>query len=161
MNFEDKKKIWGDQISSLEDISEIFQKYLNGKIKKFPFSEGSLAPETNLLLPLLQKMNTSFMFTINSQPRVNGEPSSSSLHGWGPKNGFIYQKAYIEFFAHPSILPLLLQYFEKNPFISFEATNAKGETVRNGREREINAVTWGVFSGSEIVQPTVVDSEAF
>lgn len=63
------------------------------------------------------------MFTINSQPKVNGEPSSSSIHGWGPKKGFVYQKAYIEFFCHPSILPLLLEYFNKDDFISYEAVN--------------------------------------
>lgn len=32
-------------------------------------------------------------------------------------------------------------------------TNTKGETP--------NAVTWGVFPGQEIVQPTVVDGQAF
>jgi len=110
MNFEEKKKIWGEHIVSLDDVSRIFINYLNGKLKKYPFSEGSLAPETNLLLDLLQKLNKNYMFTINSQPRVNGEPSTSSIHGWGPKNGFVYQKAYVEFFVHPSILPLLIEY---------------------------------------------------
>lgn len=90
MNFDEKKKQWGQEVTSVSHVSEIFLKYLNGKLKKFPFSEGSLAPETNLLLDLLQKMNENFMFTINSQPRVNGEPSTSKIHGWGPKKGFVY-----------------------------------------------------------------------
>jgi len=123
MNFEEKKKIWGEHIVSLDDVSRIFINYLNGKLKKYPFSEGSLAPETNLLLDLLQKLNKNYMFTINSQPRVNGEPSTSSIHGWGPKNGFVYQKAYVEFFVHPSILPLLIEYLQSNPYISYEAIN--------------------------------------
>lgn len=31
----------------------------------------------------------------------------------------------------------------------------------NGDERQSNAVTWGVFAGSEIIQPTVVDPDSF
>ena len=29
------------------------------------------------------------------------------------------------------------------------------------KEGEVNAVTWGVFPGKEVKQPTVVDAEAF
>jgi len=123
MNFEEKKKIWGNEIKSLDDISKIFIDYLSGKIKKYPFSEGALASETNLLKDLLLKLNKNYLFTINSQPRVNGEPSTSSIHGWGPKNGFVYQKAYVEFFVHPQLLPLLIEYFNSNPYISYEAVN--------------------------------------
>lgn len=28
-------------------------------------------------------------------------------------------------------------------------------------ENDVNAVTWGVFRGKEIIQPTVVDHQAF
>jgi methylenetetrahydrofolate reductase (NADPH) len=161
MNFADKQKMWGTECTNLKAISVIFQKYLNGKLKKYPFSEGSLAPETNLLRDLLLKMNQNYMFTINSQPRVNGDPSTSSIHGWGPKNGFIYQKAYVEFFIHPQLLPIFTAYLDKNDFISYEALNKQGDSVKNVKDGEINAVTWGVFKGSEILQPTVVDNEAF
>merc|ERR1712086_115609 len=33
--------------------------------------------------------------------------------------------------------------------------------VQNVKDEEVNAVTWGVFKGKEIVQPTVVDATAF
>jgi len=38
--------------------------------------------------------------------------------------------------------------------------------VRNDRRQniasdDVNAVTWGVFKGKEVIQPTVVDHEAF
>lgn len=110
---------------------------------------------------ILVKMNKNFMFTINSQPRVNGEPSSSSIHGWGPKNGFIYQKAYVEFFIHPKLLDIFIDYANKNEWISYHAINSSGETKTNTSSTEVNAVTWGVFKSKEILQPTVVDSQAF
>ena len=32
---------------------------------------------------------------------------------------------------------------------------------QNIKDGEINAVTWGIFSGREVIQPTVVDATAF
>ena len=37
----------------------------------------------------------------------------------------------------------------------------KGDQVLNVTEEGVNAVTWGVFKGLEIKQPTVVDHQAF
>lgn len=39
--------------------------------------------------------------------------------------------------------------------------NKQGTKLQNVKDGEVNAVTWGVFKGKEIVQPTVVDAEAF
>jgi hypothetical protein len=41
-NFEELKKLYGENVSSLGDVSKVFVKYLKGAIKKFPFSEGCL-----------------------------------------------------------------------------------------------------------------------
>lgn len=46
INFEEKKKFWGNECKSLDDVKKVFIDYLSGKIKKFPFSEGSIASET-------------------------------------------------------------------------------------------------------------------
>ena len=47
---------------------------------------------------------------INSQPAVNAAPSSDVVHGWGAKrNGFVFQKAYIEFFCSPLRMQQLLE----------------------------------------------------
>jgi methylenetetrahydrofolate reductase (NADPH) len=35
--------------------------------------------------------------------------------------------------------------------------NAAGEKFQNVGDTDVNAVTWGVFKGKEVVQPTVVD----
>lgn len=47
VNFDEKKKYWGTECKSLDNVSKVFVDYVSGKIKKFPFSEGSLAAETS------------------------------------------------------------------------------------------------------------------
>ena len=37
-------------------------------------------------------MNELGFLTINSQPAVNGAPSDDKVFGWGPSNGYVYQK---------------------------------------------------------------------
>ncbi len=37
-------------------------------------------------------MNELGYLTINSQPAVDGAPSDDPTYGWGPKNGYVYQK---------------------------------------------------------------------
>jgi len=74
----------------MRDVSEIFVKYITGEIKKFPFSEGTLAEETGEISDILLKMNQNKLLTINSQPKVNGARSDDEKFGWGPKNGRVY-----------------------------------------------------------------------
>ena len=45
--------------------------------------------------------------------------------------------------------------------ISYQAINRSGDLISNLPESSINAVTWGVFPGKEIVQPTIVDTRSF
>lgn len=65
-NFDELKKIYGENLSKYSDISEVFVNYLTGKIKKYPFSEGSLQIETKEIIEPLIKMNKNYIFTINS-----------------------------------------------------------------------------------------------
>jgi hypothetical protein len=37
-------------------------------------------------------MNELGFLTINSQPAVNGARSDHKVFGWGPSNGYVYQK---------------------------------------------------------------------
>lgn len=90
INFDELKLIWGESISSLQDIAEVFISYLKGKIKKFPFSEGCLSSETSLIMEPLIKLNKNKILTINSQPKANGVPSTDPKVGWGNKKGFVY-----------------------------------------------------------------------
>lgn len=40
----------------------------------------------------LAQINDLGFLTINSQPAVNGVQSNDKVFGWGPSNGFVYQK---------------------------------------------------------------------
>jgi methylenetetrahydrofolate reductase (NADPH) len=99
--------------------------------------------------------------TINSQPAVNGEKSSHPVHGWGPKNGYVYQKAYLECFCPPDALDQLLGGIEEDQNVTFHAVNRHGDLRTNTYSDGPNAVTWGVYPGKEIVQPTIVETVSF
>lgn len=45
--------------------------------------------------------------------------------------------------------------------ITYQAVNYQGEAIQNVADNDVNAVTWGVFKGREVIQPTVVDHQAF
>ncbi|XP_077779155.1 methylenetetrahydrofolate reductase (NADPH)-like [Podarcis muralis] len=47
----------------------------------------------------LAKVNRRGILTINSQPNINGKPSTDPIVGWGPDGGYVFQKAYLEFFT--------------------------------------------------------------
>ena len=53
---------------------------------------SSPSPETSVIANQLAKLNEIGFLTINSQPAVNGARSDDRIHGWGPSNGFVYQK---------------------------------------------------------------------
>lgn len=91
---------------------------------------------------------------------MNGASSSDKVVGWGEPGGYVYQKAYIEFFASPENILKLKKVIKKYPTLSFHAVNMKGDQYTNAKHR-VNAVTWGVFPDSEIIQPTVVCGETF
>jgi methylenetetrahydrofolate reductase (NADPH) len=106
-------------------------------------------------------MNTYGFFTINSQPAVSGARSDDPKFGWGPANGYVYQKAYLEFFVSPRLLAALLPLIEKDPNFIYYAMKRNGDLRTNNRFDGPNAVTWGVFPGKEIVQPTIVEAVSF
>jgi len=105
------------------------------------------------------------LVTINSQPRVNGALSSDPLFGWGPAGGVCYQKAYVEFFCDPEMLKKIEAGLKDSAQIELMAVNTKGDmrgNINTGPDAaHVTAVTWGVFPGQEIQQPTVVDLNSF
>ena len=74
---------------------------------------------------------------------------------------YVYQKAYVELFVPDAMLLPLVEHLTRYPDLTYQAINVKGEKRQNVSEDDVNAVTWGVFRGKEIVQPTVVDHQAF
>jgi methylenetetrahydrofolate reductase (NADPH) len=52
---------------------------------------------------------------------VNGLPSSDKQYGWGGPDGYLFQKAYVEFFCSEENLKKLLEVLDNYPSISYHA----------------------------------------
>lgn len=50
---------------------------------------------------------------------------------------------------------------ERDPRITYYAVNRQGDLRTNTHSEGPNAVTWGVFPGKEIIQPTIVEAVSF
>jgi len=156
----DRQKLWGIPTKH-EDVYNVFVRFLDGKVGSLPWCEQAPAPETSAISSNLKFLNANGYLTINSQPAVDGRPSTDPEVGWGGPGGIVYQKAYVEFFCSPDKLKVLMEEMDRHPNLSYHAVNVKGQEYTNTRSARVNAVTWGVFPGREIVQPTVVDSVSF
>lgn len=84
-------QVWGHP-ETLEEIGQLFAGFCRGKVASLPWSEDAPAPETTVISEHLARLNELGFLTINSQPAVNGAPSNDPVHGWGPSNGYVYQK---------------------------------------------------------------------
>ncbi|OMO96617.1 Methylenetetrahydrofolate reductase [Corchorus capsularis] len=153
---------WATPLKSIDDIQEKFKNYCLGKLRSSPWSElDGLQPETKIIHEQLGKINLKGFLTINSQPAVNGERSDSPSVGWGGPGGYVYQKAYLEFFCPEEKLDALVDKCKAFSFITYIAVNKTGNLLSNIGVADVNAVTWGVFPAKEVIQPTVVDPASF
>lgn len=150
---------------------------------------GALRAETEVIRKdLLALIEQKGYWTLASQPAVDGARSDDKTFGWGPPDeGFVFQKAFVEFFCprvewDEYLRPLLIKYtpdqvgwmktdansvFESSEQVTppqpptdpdhEEAPTSKRTPGISG----INAVTWGVFRGKEIVTPTIIEAESF
>lgn len=147
--------------TSLEDVTEVFVKFCKGAIHSFPWVDGDIQSETQRISDELVALNTAGYLTINSQPPVNGALSTDPDVGWGGEGGVVFQKSYLELFLSPEKLDAFLAVVPNYPSLTYQAVNVQGEVRTNLPETSVNAVTWGVFPGREILQPTVVDYQTF
>ncbi|PYH42723.1 methylenetetrahydrofolate reductase (NAD(P)H) MET12 [Aspergillus saccharolyticus JOP 1030-1] len=178
-------KVWGYPVTR-EDISALFRRHVSGELYIVPWSEGgaeegsgTLNAETEIIRPeLLQLIDKRGWWTLASQPAINGVRSDDPIFGWGPPGeGFVFQKPFVEFFCpskdyHTILKPLLERHGHEK--LAWFATNVKGdfESSLPGSNVEdpdpidinpanVNAVTWGVFRGKEIVTPTIIEEVSF
>ncbi|KAJ1858744.1 methylenetetrahydrofolate reductase (NAD(P)H) met13 [Coemansia sp. RSA 1822] len=151
---------WGTPAST-DDVKELFVRFCRGQLDTLPWSDTPLQPESALIQARLAEINSRGFLTINSQPSCNGAASTDKMHGWGPPNGFVYKKAYLEFFVSSSAMKDLLARLDTEPTVTYHAVNKAGELLTNCAEDSANAVTWGVFPGKEILQPTIVERVSF
>jgi len=157
---EDRLAMWGEAPVTPQDVYEVFAKYVEGRIPILPWCESRPQAETRIISDPLAAINRAGFLTINSQPAVNAEASDHTVFGWGGPGGRVYQKAYVEFFAPPDLLKLIMEVIGMHPSLTFNAVDSSGNQHSSG-PRGVTALTWGVFPSKEILQPTVFDSETF
>jgi methylenetetrahydrofolate reductase (NADPH) len=158
-------KLWGHP-TSRADITSLFISHISGTLSAIPWSEEGLNEETNTIKSHLLALNQKGWWTVASQPAIDGLKSSDSTFGWGPKNGFVFQKAFVELFVPKEDLEALLTKMradDTKELVSFYASNSKGEFLSSddGAGGSTNAVTWGSFPGKEIITPTIIEEVSF
>jgi methylenetetrahydrofolate reductase (NADPH) len=163
----DAIKLWGYPTSD-SDISSIFVKYLQGDLSCIPWCDCPILNETNGIQKELLALNSRGWWTVGSQPSVDGIESTDPTFGFGPRLGYIFQKAFVEFFiTEEQVLELQAQIKvtneKKGSWLSFFAGNRKGDLKTNVQrdEGQSCAVTWGCFVGKEVVQSTIIEEESF
>jgi methylenetetrahydrofolate reductase (NADPH) len=162
-------KLWGYP-TSRDDITDLFIRHIDSSLSAIPWSEEGLNEESHTIKSQLLKLNRKGWWTVASQPAVNGVRSSDQVFGWGPKNGFVFQKAFVELFI-PSedwkTLQAKLTSSSISPLVSWYASNAAGDYLSSDTDTSkegggnTNAVTWGAFPGKEIITPTIIEEVSF
>lgn len=161
--------LWGTP-ALVKELLELLISYLKGLLGLLPWLDGAIGGDTAVISDALIALNRKGIFTMNSQPALNATRSLDAVYGWGPKNGFVYQKQYLEFLCHQDLIPKLLQRIDDHNrrqldsallVISYYAVDKRGALLTNCGDDDINAVTWGVFPGEEILQPTIVEKTSF
>ncbi|KAK9458471.1 methylenetetrahydrofolate reductase-domain-containing protein [Lipomyces oligophaga] len=156
-------ELWGHPTET-SDISDLFVKYLQGKLPVLPWSEEEgLSAETKIIESKLVALNKQGLWTVASQPALNSVRSDDTVFGWGPPNGYVFQKALIEFFVPAETWLQLKKRLQScsSDTLSYYACNNQGDFFSNMNAQDVNAVTWGVFPNREVVQPTIIEEQSF
>jgi methylenetetrahydrofolate reductase (NADPH) len=155
-------KLWGHPVNK-DDISSIFRRHIQGELEAIPWSEQGLSDETSAISKELLALNAKGWWTVASQPAVDGVKSTDPVFGWGPKNGRVFQKPFVEFFipsADWAKLKPKLDAHEQVTYFAGTARHEQGEFEASDEE-SVNPVTWGTFAGKEIVTPTIIEAVSF
>lgn len=96
---------WGTPTSP-SSISALFTSYLLHQTPSIPWCPTPLERESEAILPLLLKLNSPELgwWTVGSQPAVDGAPSEDEVYGFGPRGGYVFQKAFVEVFVKQSVV---------------------------------------------------------
>ena len=120
--------MWGTELETEQDVWNVFSSYLTGepnpvtghKVTRTFINDDDLDSETGLIAKELAAVNRRGVLTVNSQPAVNCAPSNDPKVGWGPHGGFVFQKAYLEFFTGAENVRALLQVMKRYPGVHFQ-----------------------------------------
>lgn len=165
---EDARKLWGTPVDE-DDIARLFTAYVEGKLSCIPWCDIPVWDETVQLLPSLLRLNRpkseggKSWWTVGSQPAVDGIDSGDPTFGFGPSNGFIFQKSFVELFVTESEKQALVQAIRASPVpvTYFAGTSNPKDFETNVEPNGLNAVTWGVFPGKEVAQSTIIEEQSF
>lgn len=161
--------LW-DRPTTSNDLGNLIIKYLNNEINCLPWSDTSVTNEIDAIKDDLIQLNKNNILTINSQPKINGVKSTDLIFGWGPSNGYVYQKQYLEFLLPREKVSKLISKIDninlKNDYniLNYFIADSDSNDLLNTNiidQSDINAVTWGCFPGKEVAQPTIVEKVSF
>ncbi|QPG73229.1 hypothetical protein FOA43_000536 [Brettanomyces nanus] len=159
--------LWGFP-TGIKAITDLTVKYLSGDINCLPWSDSKISHEIDPIKSDLLDLNRRGVLTVNCQPSINCCPSSNKVHGWGPGNGYVYQKQYLEFLIPTAKLDSLVQEINainneaEYHVLTYYAIDEDGDFDSNAKSAStINAVTWGCFPGKGVAQPTIVEKISF
>jgi methylenetetrahydrofolate reductase (NADPH) len=142
MSHNQATKLWGYP-ETPSDITALFVRALEGTLSALPWSEQGLNEETITIRKQLLALNSKGWWTVASQPAVNGIRSTDPIFGWGPRNGFVFQKAFVELFLPSEDYIKMRNRLLPDEDISFLAMNAAGNFESSDAQSGTNAVTWG------------------
>lgn len=149
---------WGSP-TSLADISELFLRHLRGNLDQLPWSEGPLNAETRVIQSqLCALIEQKGWLSIASQPSADGIASSDPTFGWGPRGGFCFQKAFVEFWIpatdwHSKLKPRL-QSPDIAPTVSWYASASPQAATGNSVAASTNGTLAGLTNGTADTNPT-------
>lgn len=159
---------WGTP-ETIEDLSQVFTNYLLGKIDLLPWVSTALSSETAIIQEELLLINSRGWFSLASQPAVNCCPSTDRIFGWGPRNGMVFQKAFVEILIPKTewekvLRPKLASLISSGDityYLGDSASNIESNLPISEAENTKSAITWGVFPQKEVVSPTSIDYQSF
>lgn len=165
---EEATRLWGAPVDE-DDIAELFAAYVSGKLSCIPWCDIPVWDETVQLLPTLLRLNQpkreggKSWWTVGSQPAVDGIDSGDPTFGFGPSNGFIFQKSFVELFVTDAEKEALVKAIDASAApVTYFAGTCDPETFETNVEANgLNAVTWGVFPGKEVAQSTIIEEQSF
>jgi methylenetetrahydrofolate reductase (NADPH) len=109
------KSRWGNPRTA-KDIQQIFLGHLESQAvdSSTPFSPEPLSAESALIVDQLRKLVNKGWWTVASQPAVDALSSTDPVVGWGPRGGYVFQKAFVECFCEKGCVDWLKEQAAQN-----------------------------------------------